>query len=93
MFILCHITNASLLSYVSEPTYWHELAQNELEASLRKQPRGVAKNIILFLGDGMGPSTVTAGRIFAGQRLGKKGEEHKLSFDYFPYTGISRVRK
>ena len=35
-----------------------------------------AKNVILFLGDGMGISTVTAARILAGQLKGMSGEEH-----------------
>ena len=34
-----------------------------------------AKNVILFIGDGMGISTVTAGRIYAGQKRGQTGEE------------------
>ena len=31
---------------------------------------GVARNVILFIGDGMGVSTVTAAPIFDGQSLG-----------------------
>ena len=31
---------------------------------------GGTKNVILFLGDGMGVSTVTAARIFEGQLMG-----------------------
>jgi len=42
-----------------------------------------AKNIILFIGDGMGVSTVTAARIFDGQAQGLKGEEHNLAFEDF----------
>ena len=53
--------------------------------------KGAAKNIILFIGDGMGVSTVTAARIFAGQQLGKSGEEHQLSFDKFPFTGLIKT--
>ncbi len=53
--------------------------------------KGAAKNIILFIGDGMGVSTVTAARIFAGQQLGKTGEEHQLSFDKFPFTGLIKT--
>ncbi|MGS0730060.1 alkaline phosphatase, partial [Shewanella sp. 0m-11] len=37
---------------------------------------GAAKNIILFVGDGMGVSTVTAARILEGQLKGQTGEEH-----------------
>ncbi|BFZ23924.1 hypothetical protein BsWGS_26963 [Bradybaena similaris] len=78
-------------AYEKDPTYWHTVAQDELLISLQRRTRGVAKNVILFLGDGMGPTSVTAGRIYAGQLLGKKGEEYKLSFDHFPYTGLSRT--
>lgn len=53
--------------------------------------KGAAKNIILFIGDGMGVSTVTAARIFAGQQLDKSGEEHQLSFDKFPFTGLIKT--
>uniref|UniRef100_A0A0B6YV85 Alkaline phosphatase n=1 Tax=Arion vulgaris TaxID=1028688 RepID=A0A0B6YV85_9EUPU len=77
--------------YERVSTYWYDLAEEELFATLRERQMGVAKNVILFLGDGMGMSTVTAGRILAGQKLGKRGEEHKLSFDKFPYTGLSRT--
>ena len=33
-----------------------------------------AGNVVFFLGDGMGISTITAARIYAGQQLGKPGE-------------------
>jgi alkaline phosphatase len=50
-----------------------------------------AKNIILFVGDGMGMSTVTAARILEGQLKGMDGEENNLSFDLFPYTGLAKT--
>lgn len=50
-----------------------------------------AENVILFLGDGMGISTVTAARIFAGQRAGGSGEENALSFETFPVTGLIKT--
>jgi alkaline phosphatase len=50
-----------------------------------------AKNIILFIGDGMGTPTVTAARIRAGQLAGGPGEDHALSFDRFPFTAFSRT--
>ena len=45
---------------------------------------GEAKNVIFFLGDGMGPVTVTASRIF------KYGEGGKLTMDTLPRT--ARIR-
>ena len=64
------------------------------QASTSVRQRGAgggARNVILFLGDGMGVSTVTAARILAGQRAGDPGEEHLLSFERFPYTGLSKT--
>lgn len=53
--------------------------------------RGQAKNVILFVGDGMGISTVTAARILDGQMKGMAGEENQLSFDRFPFAGLSKT--
>lgn len=50
-----------------------------------------AKNVLLFVGDGMGLATVTAARILSGQRHGKKGEDHELAWDSFPAIGLSKV--
>lgn len=52
---------------------------------------GAAKNVILFVGDGMGISTVTAARIFAGQQLGLDGEEYQLSFEKMPFAGLVKT--
>jgi alkaline phosphatase len=53
--------------------------------------RGRAKNVILFVGDGMGISTLTAARIFEGQRRGESGEENRLSFEEFPFSALSKT--
>jgi alkaline phosphatase len=50
-----------------------------------------AKNLILFIGDGMGISTITAGRIFDGQSLGKNGEEHSLAFEGFENLALIKT--
>ena len=49
------------------------------------------RNVILFLGDGMGVSTVTAARILAGQLQGKPGEEHVLPFETFPNVALVKT--
>lgn len=48
-----------------------------------------AKNVILFVGDGMGVSTVTAARILEGQMKGRDGEYNRLSFEKLPYLALS----
>ncbi|PZC85796.1 alkaline phosphatase, tissue-nonspecific isozyme [Helicoverpa armigera] len=51
----------------------------------------VAKNVILFLGDGMSITTLAATRVYLGQKYGHLGEELKLSFEAFPYTGLAKT--
>lgn len=53
--------------------------------------RRKAKNVILFIGDGLGVSTVTAARILEGQLRGESGEENSLSFEEFPFLGLSKT--
>lgn len=63
-----------------------------LAAKIAAEPvRTPAKNLILFIGDGMGISTVTAARIFEGQQQGGPGEDHELSWESFPYTALSKT--
>lgn len=50
-----------------------------------------AKNVILFIGDGMGISTVTAGRIYAGQKNGQSGEEYVLPFENFQNVALVKT--
>ncbi|MDR6992019.1 alkaline phosphatase [Luteimonas sp. 3794] len=52
---------------------------------------GQAKNVIVFLGDGMSLTTVAAARILEGQRNGGSGEEHQLSWEHFPATALSKT--
>ncbi len=53
--------------------------------------KGRAKNVVFFVGDGMGISTVTAARILEGQLKGKPGEENRLSFENYPHTAFSKT--
>jgi len=50
-----------------------------------------ARNVILFVGDGMGISTITAARILEGQRKGQLGEDNRLGFEDFPHTALVRT--
>lgn len=67
--------------------YWGNLGQDILKVQLQKNVlnKNVAKNIIMFLGDGMSIPTLAATRIYMG------GEEKVLSFEKFPYNGLSKV--
>lgn len=67
--------------------YWGNLGQDTLRVQLQKNVlnKNVAKNVIMFLGDGMSIPTLAATRIYMG------GEEKVLSFEKFPYNGLSKV--
>lgn len=56
-----------------------------------RDPEPRARNVILFIGDGMGVSTVTAARIFDGQSKGMSGEEHWLAFERFPNVALVKT--
>jgi alkaline phosphatase len=58
-------------------------------ASSAAEPR--AKNVILFIGDGMGISTITAARIYAGQKQGQSGEEYVLPFETFDNVALVKT--
>lgn len=74
-----------------EPSAFHLQKEAAKEAAILPDTFHQAKNIILFLGDGMGVSTVTAARILDGQNRGGMGEEHNLFFDGFEYTALSKT--
>lgn len=86
-------TNTSQTNAIIEsPEGWFSSGQQELNLVLSNQQNTQqAKNIILFIGDGMGVSTVTAGRIFDGQDHGRPGEENILSFEQLPYMGLAKT--
>lgn len=66
--------------------FWLELSKKFVrqQASAQRNKR-VAKNVILFIGDGMGLTTFAAARNLLG------GPEKQLSFEKFPFTGFSKT--
>ncbi|XP_034567264.1 intestinal-type alkaline phosphatase-like isoform X2 [Notolabrus celidotus] len=86
------LESQELYDLEKEPAYWDAQAMATLDAALKLRPRDhQAKNIILFLGDGMGVSTVSAARILRGQMEGRSGEETMLAMDTFPYVALSKT--
>jgi alkaline phosphatase len=71
------------------PAWWYRVGA--AQAAERGAMSGKAKNIILFVGDGMSLTTVAAARILEGQRKGQPGEEHALSWENFPHTAFSKT--
>jgi len=67
----------------------HELSDESHQVESSSAP--VARNVILFIGDGMGVSTVTAVRILDGQRKGMSGEENVLPFERFAHVALAKT--
>ena len=74
--------------------FWYEQGVDLIEKNLKvKENRNTAKSAVLFVGDGMGITTITAARIYDGQ-LNKKvkyGEENVLSWENFPWTALAKT--
>lgn len=71
------------------PAWWFR--DGAAQAAQRGAMSGKAKNVILFVGDGMSLTTVAAARILDGQRKGGPGEENRLSWERFPATALSKT--
>lgn len=71
------------------PAWWFRAGA--AQATSRHAMSGKAKNVILFVGDGMSLATVAAARILDGQRKGASGEENMLGWEAFPHTALSKT--
>lgn len=94
-FISCVSLTACAVSLTDkkyEDNAWWASGKKTLEQRLNIiQRNNPAKNVILFIGDGMGISTITAARIFDGQSRGGTGEENVLSFERFPHVALIKT--
>jgi len=71
---------------------WRSLAEDELAARLNRPRReGRARNVILFVADGMNVSTITAARILDGQNRGETGEENYLPFERWGHSALVKT--
>ncbi|XP_032669944.1 alkaline phosphatase 4-like isoform X2 [Odontomachus brunneus] len=73
-------------------SFWLKSGQETLHKILtHRNNENRARNVIIFIGDGMGLSTITSGRIYKGQLKGLSGEEYQLAFEKFPNTGLAKT--
>ena len=71
---------------------WRMLAESELADRLNRPRReGRARNVILFVADGMNVSTITAARILDGQNQGNPGEENYLPFETWGHSALIKT--
>jgi len=80
-------------SNLNSSNSWYQQGETWLQKKLINQQASnldskspTAKNVILFVGDGMSITTLTAARIWQGQQQGLLGEEYFLHFEHFPHT-------
>jgi len=90
LLLAAHIIPQHALA--EDATTWTKKGEAALKAAQQLKPiNHPAKNVILFVGDGMGISTVTAARIFEGQQKGLDGEGNQLAFEKLPYVALSKT--
>ncbi|XP_036676374.2 alkaline phosphatase, tissue-nonspecific isozyme [Drosophila suzukii] len=98
-FILFHTLTAAEQDPRAEeqlPSFWMRQAQDQLSERLARTKDAItdsrrAKNVVMFLGDGLSLTTLTAARILKGQRRGGRGEEAQLAVERFPFAGLSKT--
>lgn len=92
--LVCALLPQSLLAQAlpqADDSYFIDAAA-DLEARLKVQPNtNRARNVILFVGDGMGVSTLTAARIYQGQKAGRDGESTWTAMDRLPYSALVKT--
>ncbi|XP_078373772.1 alkaline phosphatase-like [Oculina patagonica] len=88
---MCDAVSGNILNN-QDNNQWYKDGVQLIRDNLRVRPnRKTAKNAILFVGDGMGISTITAARILDGQIKGGSGEENVLSWEEFPWSGQAKT--
>lgn len=97
------LTGVALGALVVSPLAQDALPQADdsyFKASLEELARleatvpntGKAKNIILFVGDGMSIPTLAAARIYEGQAAGGDGETNQMAWEtLLPYSALSKT--
>ncbi|XP_050414004.1 alkaline phosphatase isoform X1 [Patella vulgata] len=89
LLLLIHVIHSI---QADDGSKWNTEAQKELVASISlKHNTNVARNVILFLGDGMGISTVSAARLYKAQLTNAVEGTSTLSFENFPYVALSKT--
>nr|XP_019950508.1 PREDICTED: alkaline phosphatase-like [Paralichthys olivaceus] len=92
LFLLVAFASSWAKVEEENPEFWRSQARKTLQSALdRKLNTNVARNILLYLGDGMGITTYTAARILKGQLQNQTGEETVMTMDTFPSVGLAKT--
>lgn len=87
------VAHAAVLPATQTDSQWFKDSAANVAAKAQLETKKTAKNVILFVGDGMSISTLTAARILQGQQQtgNQGGEENFLSFEQFPHTALVKT--
>ncbi|XP_034951620.1 alkaline phosphatase-like [Chelonus insularis] len=84
--VLIILTIINYVITIEDSNYWKKIANDELKESLSyKWNENIAKNVILFIGDGMSIDTATASRIY------RAGETSNLAWEKLPHVGLIKT--
>ncbi|VDL62477.1 unnamed protein product [Nippostrongylus brasiliensis] len=79
----------------NEINFWNSIARKNVDKKLQMNPHLLKgkrpKNIILFIGDGMGISTVTSARVNKNQHAGNPHVNAPLFFEGFAHAGLVKT--
>jgi alkaline phosphatase len=89
--ILATACCGSVLPAHADPSWQEQGRAAVARARALSTAPAVARNVVLFVGDGMGVSTVTAARILEGQLRGQPGEENLLAFERLPHVALAKT--
>lgn len=85
-----------VLSWEVKPAYWEHLARLNFKKTAQifpsfSRPGSRAKNVILFMGDGMGAPSIAAARFYKAFKTRRHGEAVKLAFEKWPFATMCRT--
>ena len=84
-------------NFITDISFWTSRGYFDINESINQVAypnENIAKNVIIFVGDGMGISTLTASRIYKQQSRNNNfnnPESSYLTFEQFPHMGLSKV--
>ena len=71
---------------------YRKAGEDELKRLIADKPNDrKARNVIIFIGDGMSVTTLTAARIYEGQQKGVDGESFVAQMDRLPHTALVKT--
>ena len=84
------VSGAAAQDFTEDESWARAQAEARARINVPVRPQA-ARNLIIFVADGMSIDTIAAARIHDGQQLGVDGEAHTLSFEAFPHTALVRT--